>query len=470
MARQASWLYFSASAGRSSAHHACSPEVIGSISWSAVVLPTLISADTSIAHNFTTAGDAQWADFRNPGRAGLFEHNFTTAGAAAWSDFGYSLLTDAQAEWIAKNYVIVSLEKCTGRSSGMKTEAAILKTAAQLKAKHASLRVMFYWSVSQAGIGCYSANTVFSAHQDWWLKDDSERVVKPERIDVTNAAAVDWWVSVVPSSSALIDGVLADDAGFNDIPNISTARLEALYTAKLKMLTRLQARFDAAGRGGVVFGNGLSQYDQSPTDPHNRRIVGAVAGVQNEHFAAFEQLFPHNGTLRKDKVADALREIEWASRNETKNVFASFWAGPYTGFEPAGEGVGSGWPRYFDGSQPCGKAKKSCTRDELYAGWRRELQRYLPFNLAAFLTVASRTTFFTQAVWYELHQGFVPCPEAPDTCALPSEGYPMLRKRLGVPLGPREQLGQHRWRRHFEYATATLDLNDPLGGSGVVFH
>jgi hypothetical protein len=435
----------------------------------------LAAARGTLVHNFTTAAAAQWADFRNPGPSNQtrpFTHNFSNAGAALWSDFGYSLLTDSQAGWIAENYAVVSLEKCTGRVSGMRTESAILKTAAQLKAKRKALRVMFYWSVSQAGIDCYSANATFAAHPEWWLKDDNGTLVTPRRIDVMCPAAVQWWLSVVPVSSALIDGVLADDAGYNAIANISAARLDALYDAKLQMLSELQRRFDTAGRGGVVFGNGLSQYDQSPSDPHNRRIVSVVGGVQNEHFCAFEQVDASTGRLHKEKAADALDEIEWASRNETKNVFASFWAGPYIGFAPASEGVASGWPRYFNDTQPCGRAYgvANCTRADLYAGWRAALQKWLPFNLAAFLTVASRTTFFTQAVWYELHQGFVPCREAPDTCAFPDQGYPLLHRKLGAPLAPREKLGRYRWRRRFEHATVSLDLSDPLGKSGVVFH
>ena len=59
------------------------------------------------------------------------------------------------------------------------------KTAAQLKAKRAGLRVMFYWSVSQAGLSCYAANATFAAHPDWWLKDDRGKLVQPLRIDVS---------------------------------------------------------------------------------------------------------------------------------------------------------------------------------------------------------------------------------------------------------------------------------------------
>jgi hypothetical protein len=52
---------------------------------------------------------------------------------------------------------------------------------------------------------------------------------------------------------------------------------------------------------------------------------------------------------------------------------------------------------------------------------------------------------------------------------MPNGGYPMLSKKLGAPLGPREQISPHKWRRRFAHATATVDLNDPLGGSRVVF-
>lgn len=140
------------------------------------------------------------------------------------------------------------------------------------------------------------------------------------------------------------------------------------------------------------------RYDQSPSDPHNLRILSSSRGVQNEHFAAFEQVHPENGSLVLNKAADVLHNIESLSANKSHIIFCSFWAGPYVGFK-------DGWPAYWDGSQPNG------TTPELYQGWRQMLNKYLPFNLAAFLSVAAENTFFTQAVWYEDHQGFMPCQE-----------------------------------------------------------
>lgn len=340
------------------------------------------------------------------------------------------------------------------------------------------MKTTFYWHTGQAGIGCYAANATFASHPEWWLRDDGGHIVGHKdsthpagqpRIDWTNEEAAAWWVSVPlagEGAGELIDGVLADGAGYEAIPDISEERLQQLYDAKLRMLARLQAAFDKIGRGGVVFGNGLSEYDQDPSDPHSRRILNVTRGIQNEHFAAFEQVDPATGNLRKDKVSDVLDQIEWAStvNGSTKQVFCSFWAGPYT--TPSFEHTG--WPAYANGVQPCGV---NCTASQQYAGWRSALVKYLPFNLAAFLTVAGPNTWFTQAVWYEDHQGFFPCPEAPNTCAMPDDFYAgYLKRPLGAPKGRRQKEGAYKWTREFEKATVTLDLNQPLAGSSINFH
>ena len=88
-------------------------------------------------------------------------------------------------------------------------------------------------------------------------------------------------------------------------------------------------------------------------------------------YAAFEQVLA-NGSLNLAKVSDALDNIEWAAAayNGSKQVFCSFWAGPYAGFstEP---GLAHGWPKYHDNSQPCGSASSqglNCTAAQHFAG------------------------------------------------------------------------------------------------------
>ena len=407
-----------------------------------------------------------------------WSHSWDTVGGMYWADFGYSLLTEAQAKFAAENFFLASLEKCTGKGSGVTTEQGIYQTAAQIKKYNPKAKTTFYWHTGQAGINCYANNDVFMAHKEWWLKDDNGNYVGHKdsahagnpQIDPTIPAAVDWWVSVPLAgdpTGALIDGVLADGSAFSKIANISATRLNTIYEAKLVMIGKLQAAFDATGNGGIVFGNGMNQYDQSPVDPHGLQILDHVNGIQNEHYAAFEQVHA-NGTLDLDKVANTLLNIETASAaaNASKQVFCSFWAGPYHGVMT-----------YFDHTEPCGAndtkwGGPNCTAAQKNEGWKSELVKWLPFNLASFLSVAGPNTWFTQAVWYADNQGFFPCPDAPGTCMVDSSFYSdYLARPLGAPLGPRnvDASNKFKWTREFAHATVTLDLTEPLS-SGVAFH
>ena len=104
-------------------------------------------------------------------------------------------------------------------------------------------------------------------------------------------------------------------------------------------------------------------------------------------------------------------------------------------------------------------------------GWKAELVKWLPFNLASFLIVAERNTWFSQAVWYADFQGFMPCSNAPQTCTFDPSFYGnYLKKPLGPPKGKRVKVGAYRWVRQFESATVTLDLTKPLDGTSITFH
>ena len=358
----------------------------------------------------------------------------------------------------------MSLEKCTGRAAGLRTEAAVYRTARQLKAANAGVRVLFYWSLTQAGIGCYAANATLAAHPEWLLRNDTGAVVRPPRVDLTVAAAAEWWLSV-PMDAArgwapgVIDGVLADGAGYDKVPGVSAARNAAQYAAKRGLLARLQAAFDAPGAGlaarggGLVLANGLSEYDQDPADPHNRGLARSGArGVMNEHFAVFEQLNHTTGAVNATKASDALDNIAWAAAQRDAQgrptlVFCSFWPGPVVA---VGKG---GWPAWPGGAQPAAGDM---------AAWKKALADNLPWALAAYLTVAETNTFMTYAAWYELHQGFVTCPDDPGSCAAPAGYYPALKRALGAPAAPRRRLGGggYRWTRRFEHARVAFDLLD----------
>lgn len=103
-------------------------------------------------------------------------HSWDTPGAAWWGDFGYSLLTEPQATFVANNYNVASIEKCTGSNQGVKTEQGIYQTAAQLKKLNPSIKVTFYWHTGQAGIRCFANNATFMSHPEWWLRDDNGKI------------------------------------------------------------------------------------------------------------------------------------------------------------------------------------------------------------------------------------------------------------------------------------------------------
>ena len=65
--------------------------------------------------------------------ANQWNHGWATAGSMTFADFNSNtLLTDAQAADAAAKFRIISLEKCSGVSSGVTTEEAIYATAQQL--------------------------------------------------------------------------------------------------------------------------------------------------------------------------------------------------------------------------------------------------------------------------------------------------------------------------------------------------
>jgi hypothetical protein len=224
-----------------------------------------------------------------------------------FADFNSNtILTDAQVTDVTNKYRIISLEKCTGFSSGFKTEDAIYSTAAAIKKKNPKTKVFFYLATDQQGIRCYAANDEFLKHPEWWLKDDNGNVIVrtgSNQLDCTNAEARAWWTSLPLKGdgngmykgtpvSELIDGVLADSGGWSNYANMSIARLEALEDAKFQMIGELQKILTAAN-GGIVMANGVSMYGgpnedpRTPTD-HNLKVLEVANGIMNEHTAVFE--------------------------------------------------------------------------------------------------------------------------------------------------------------------------------------
>jgi hypothetical protein len=265
--------------------------------------------------------------------------------------------------------------------------------------------------------------------------------------------------------SHLIDGFLLDGAaGYNQPANISANRAEMLKLAKWNAVGRMQQRLSTAN-GGLVLANGMigGPIDPNANDPYNLGALSYADGIENERGTpAFELVNSTTGAFQNEAVAANLAAIEQASQisNGSKVISVNYWAGPIIGFAKTNDNT-SGLPKYAP-DDPHNRVPNG-TRAEVIEGWQQLLTKWLPFNLAMFLSVAGPRTYFTQMVWYASFQGFMPCPDAPDTCCAPTPFYPEMHKKLGPPKGPRLQLAKYKWVRHFEHAVVTLDLEEPLG-------
>lgn len=413
-------------------------------------------------------------------------HGWDTTAESTFADFNSpTLLTAAQAEFVSQKYKVVSLEKCTGVQSGVKTEEAIYTTAMQLKKINPATKVFFYLATDQQGISCYAANDEFKSHPEWWLKDDHGNVVESHGVpllDCSNAEAAAWWQSIpmrgdngngtfrgVPVSS-LIDGVLADSAGYERYANgnISTSRLEALEDAKFEMLAGLQRAIGV--HGAVVMANGVSMYGPPNEDPrhpngHNLRVLNFTGAIMNEHTAVFECINSANASFNLDTTARDLDAIETAAAmaGGSKLVFVQTWPGMYvnTAFTPTSKGPAKVYPPVSAGGEPSPQ-----NNDE----WRDALREHFGFAHALYLTIAAPNVFwFYGGYWYPSTTGIIACPTDLSSCPAPPEWYPPLNKPLGAPVGPRVEISPYVWKREFAHATVLLDLNRP-NASSVTFH
>lgn len=386
---------------------------------------------------------------------------------------------NATVAFAARTYRIISLSACIGSWSNASVAETIMGVAARLKAANAAVKVLMYWNTQQWA--CYNAGepafAAFLARPDWWLRNDAGGVVTNNgspQYDWTVAGAVDNFLAMPVSRAAggapVLDGFLLDGAAvYQPEAGVSAARAEAQKAAKWAAVGRLQARLTALN-DGLVLANGMVGGPIDPFAPNDAFNLGVLAfsgAVENERgspsFGQVDQL----GAMRKDAVAANLAAIENATAivGGTRVIAASYWPGPIVGFPGPTSTTPRWWPLYAAGDRA--NSAPNGTTAQIVAGWTALLDKWLPFNLALFLSVAGPTSYFSQMVWYASFQGFAPCPKTPGTCVDPL--YDALNRPLGVPLGPRKQVGAYKWVRTFEHAVVTLDLDDPLGpGTSIV--
>jgi hypothetical protein len=403
-----------------------------------------------------------------------WSHNFSTSAQMTFADMSApKLLTDTELSFVSQHYRVFSMEKCSGRASGNTTEEYIYSTASRLKKLDPTTKTIFYWATDQQGIWCYSAGATFNANTKWHFLDDHGNPVSNGHgpvLDFTNTEAAQWWSSYPllgvdgkghwrgEPIAKILDGVLADGAHRPNYPNVSSTRLNQLGDAKFRAIAAMQRQFTVLN-GGQVMSNGINMYPPPNVDPrypnnHNLQVLNFSRAIMNEHTCAFESVHWKNATYNLRRVSENLDAIDRASSLGTSTtVFVQTWPGMYAGVQE--------YPPVANGGEPT-----PTTNDE----WRNALRSHFAFAHALALTVAQTNVFwFYGSTWYSQSGGFIPCPEAPESCRAPPEWYPDLNKPLGKPLGPRKAMGKYVWHREFEHASVVLNLMVP-NASKVTFH
>ena len=390
---------------------------------------------------------------------GPWTHSFASPSAFQFIDFGYSMLNDVDLAFVAQTYAIVSLEKCTGRPQGIKTEDAVYSMAGKLKALNPAIKVLFYLHTDMVSLECYLAHTEYMARPDWHVRTDKGELVNASlNIPVINFSipAARAWFAAIPLKIGvfavdLIDGLLADGTGsWTKVVcargAVSKERCDALIAGKSLAVRAAQDAFDAAKTGGKVIQNGIFMYDGLPTNDRNLFTLPDADGIMGEHFAVFENVIAAaSGTpWRYDvpRIASFMDSVAVAAA-ANKTVVVATWPGPYV--QPFSA---QGWPSWPMGDQPTS-----------LAGWKVALAEKRAFALAGFLMMVEQNVFMQYQGFYTNTQGAIWCG-AETRCAAPEIWYPDAKQPLGAPLGAAVRVN-NSWSRSFEHAFAYFNLDIP---------
>ena len=270
----------------------------------------------------------------------------------------------------------------------------------------------------------------------------------------------------------LLDGVFYDGTDYNpESPpaNFSLARWKTILDGKMTILSKTQANMDelAVARGdtnGEVIGNPL--FDYGAINSNNAGDGGDWNSTLFYMTGGFDEMFGSfntqndDGSWDRDRMKKVMHSIVNASK-AGKTISIHAFPGPATVPFPArGPPENQFKVASWKGDTPVPNGTDDC---------RQAAADRLVESLAPFLIVASETTFFSYAWFYELQDGYIPCKEGTE-CGMPSEWYPEFRRPLGPPSSDAviDETG-YIWKREFQHCSVYVDLNDRTASS-ITWH
>eukprot|EP01052_Picozoa_sp_SAG31_P010116 SAG31_NODE_545_length_14238_cov_15.518849_3_plen_480_part_00 len=377
--------------------------------------------------------------------------------------------------------------------------------ARNLKRRNPELQVLFYQPADRLGDTQYVTDALV-AHPEWWLRDDYGNMIpfgghpskclpnQPKgvcpraQIDPTVPAAQDFFANLSVSlfhdraeAIELLDGVMVDGTSWTGPgrygPNVSAARYEELFAGKMQMLVKMQAILSELNGHAEVWGNPLLEYGQIGGPGHAGDSVGARWNTTLAYYdGAFDEMFGSFGTMNSSTGQWDTVKMRWSfeaiinASAAGKTVVIHAFPGPAGKNDPLQGGM---FPTRGD------VATKNTFHVAAWAGpepvptdaaaCRAVAADKLVQSLAPFLIVVTERVFFGYGWFYNLEDGYLPCP-AEIECGMPHEWFPEYSKPLGPPKGPATPDAEKNvWTRSFAHADVSVDLRD-RSLSKIVWH
>ena len=321
-----------------------------------------------------------------------------------------------------------------------------LKTMARkLKAINPKMKVQLYQAVDRGDLTPFGSRQL-QARPDWWMRDDHGQVMYmnpgwrcPPDLNMSNINGtlqchpiLDWssegyrqWFREFPRSIfgddavALFDGLMVDGSGyFPAVPwmvasgNVSITRYQQLFAAQIDLLREAQQSFAELNNGLIFDNGGLPDPGTQPSFPELswRNVAGGIgSGSFLEWFGVFGQIDSVNGSWNAMAFNASMTTVMESARAGYPVVLKQAPGPANQPFLRRGWGKDQGLVEHngFEITQWVGP-RGPISNDSNAV--RDDVARVLVQTLAPFLIVAEPNVFFSYAFFYNLEDGYIPCP------------------------------------------------------------
>eukprot|EP01084_Bolivina_argentea_P215457 365794_1 len=394
---------------------------------------------------------------------------------ALWADLGTqntSLFTEYQSKFAAETYDIISIEKCLGNTAktNITTEEAFLNISSQMR-KYASpneTKILMYFAADCAYCKCYDITDEFCNNKSMWLTDDYGNYVfngNNPYYDHTQQYVRDWWANTVTSmmntainKNIIINGIFVDGASKNfssNNKNFSNQRALEWNNGLYSVMNETKKLFTNINDDLYIIANAIATYSNFAPE-YGMQILPYVDGVLHGHFGSFEEVIggnKGNGKLNTSLILWAFnisQAIANGDYGQNKSLWIKAWIGPQgspmAGTQPV---HGPTWPIGY-GITP-----------NTSQGIQEAATKLITYPLALYLCgIYNKYTYFGYAWFWDILQGWIPCPDDPTSCDCPIDFYKEFAAKLGKPKSNGIMTDTFKCNRSFEYANVYVDIQD----------